>query len=114
MVMIRQLVDDLCMRAMGDAKLRNWVRETAPDPARLGAYKRMFTEFVAGLTGGPAGPSGEKFSSAHRGLGISATDFDRFFVYFIQSVYEVEMLQSARSELLAAFALTKEDVVENW
>ncbi len=111
---IRQVVDDLCVRAMGDVKLRNWVRQTALDPAKLGAYKRMFTEFLAGLAGGPTCYSGADLASAHKGLGISALDFDRFFVYFLQSVYEAGLPQPERSELLAAFAMTKEEVVERW
>ena len=111
---IRQVVDDLCFRAMGDMGLRNWVRQTSADPAKLGAYKRMFTEFLAGLAGGPTCYSGEDLTTAHRGLGISALDFDRFFVYFLQSMYEIDMPQKARSELLAAFAMTKEEVVERW
>jgi hemoglobin len=111
---IRRVVDELCVRALGDVKLRNWVRQTAPDPAKLGAYKRMFTEFVAGLAGGPTCYSGDDLASAHKGLGISALDFDRFFVYFLQSVYEIELPQPARSELLEAFAMTKQEIVERW
>jgi len=114
MVTIRRVVDDLCFRAMDDVGLRTWVRQTSTDPAKLGAYKRMFTEFLAGLAGGPTCYSGEDLATAHKGLGISAQDFDRFFVYFIQSMYETEMPQKARSELLAVFAMTKEEVVERW
>ena len=85
------------------------------DPARLGAYKRH----VHRVPGRPGRRTHLLFgrttcSSAHQGLGISALDFDRFFVYFLQSVYEVDLPQPARSELLAAFAMTKEEVVERW
>ena len=114
MLTIRQMVDDLCFRAMEDSSLRNWVRHMAEDPAKLGAYKRMFIDFIAGLAGGPRFYSGDDLVSVHQGLGITSADFDRFFVYFIQSAYEAGIPAAARSELLAAFAMTKEEVVEHW
>jgi hemoglobin len=81
---------------------------------RLGAYKRQFVEFLAGIAGGPQCYSGDDLLTAHRGLGVTCTDFDRFFVYFVQSLHAVDIPAPARSELLSLFVLTKEEVVERW
>lgn len=112
MPVVQTIVDELTTRVMGDVRIRSLARLTGPDPARLGAYKRRFVEFLAEIAGGPHCYSGDDLPSAHRGLGVTGTDFDRFFVYLVQSLNALDIPQPARSELLNLFVLTKEEVVE--
>src|SRR5207244_954548 len=74
---VRKIVDDFVDLAAKDAKAnldRNGKHKL--DPVQIADLKEQLVEFVSAASGGPLKYTGKSMKEAHKGMGITAAEFD--------------------------------------
>jgi hemoglobin len=102
------------MEAIGDTFLKNLLA----DP-RVGDFFKnskgglsRFKQQLCQLSGGPCHYGGKDMKNAHSGMGISDLQFDAFLEDFKRALDDKRVSQRDESEILAALAPMRTDIVE--
>ena len=74
--------------------------------------QQEIVEFLCKATGGPCFYTARGMKTAHAGLGITGTDWQRMLVYLNATFDKFKVPERERNELLAAVADLKKDIVE--
>lgn len=107
---IAAVADDLLRRLMADGQLGRFWRDRALDSVRR--EKQLLIEFLCASAGGPAYYLGRDMVTAHRGMGISESDWSVFVGHLKATLSRFEVPQRERDEVLAFVDSLKKDIVE--
>ena len=113
----RTLYDRLGGKAGVEAIADLFLRNLLADPRVSGFFKgkkslSQFKQQLCQISGGPCQYAGKDMKTAHRGMGISDMQFDAFVEDFKRALDDKRVSQRDESEILAAFAPMRTDVVE--
>jgi hemoglobin len=107
---ISAVVKDLAMRLATDKQLGVYCKGRSNDSRnKLIAH---ITEFVCSATGGPCIYTGRDMKTAHEGLGISESDWNRFVELTKETLNKFKVPAKEQQEFLQAVAPLKDVIVE--
>ncbi len=104
---ITSVVDDFVARCAGDDRINQKFGRT--DIPRL---KKMLVDQVSEATGGPATYEGRDMKEAHRGMGVTAGEFDALVEDLITSLDHFDVPMAEKDELLGMLGPMRGDIVE--
>jgi hemoglobin len=79
---IAAVADDLLPRLMSDPQLGRFWANRAADSIRR--EKQLLIDFLCANAGGNLYYTGRNMAASHKGMGISASDWDKFLVHLRQ------------------------------
>ncbi len=103
---IDQLTTGLLHKIAQDPQIVGHFQDT--DIAR---FKRLLSEHLCQLSGGPCRYSGASMQEAHTGFQISQADFDQLVAHLMAVMNEQNIAVAAQNRLLALLAPMYKDVV---
>ena len=107
---IAAVSDDFVVRLVSDKQIgRFLIGLSDSSKARL---RQNFVDFVCQATGGPCVYVGRDMKTVHKGIGITAADWDLSVKLFIETLDKFKVPQKEKDELLAAVSSLKADIVE--
>jgi hemoglobin len=104
---ITAVIDDFVTRCAGDARINGKFART--DIPRL---KSMLVDQVTAATGGPASYHGRSMPDTHRGMGVTAGEFEALVEDLIATLDKFEVPAAEQQELIGILAPIRGDVVE--
>jgi hemoglobin len=104
---ISAVVDDFVGRCAGDSRINAKFART--DVPRL---KSMLVDQVTAASGGPAQYTGRSMEETHRGMGVTAGEFDALVGHLVATLNAFNVPQSEQGELLAILGPLRSDIVE--
>ena len=104
---ITAVVDDFVARCAGDSRINPKFART--DVARL---KAMLVEQVSNATGGPVQYTGRGMRETHRGMQVTAGEFDALVQDLVATLTQFNVPEMAQSELLGILGPLRSDIVE--
>lgn len=104
---IAAVVDDFVARCAGDARINAKFERT--DVPRL---KTMLVDQISSATGGPATYTGRSMSDTHRGMGVTAGEFDALVGDLVASLDRFSVPATVQEELLAILGPLRSDIIE--
>ncbi len=107
---IAAVADDLLPRLMSDPQLgRFWAHRGADGVRR---EKQLLIDFLCASAGGPLYYTGRDMATSHKGMGISARDWEIFRGHLHATLDKFRVPERERREVLAFVESTKADIVE--
>ena len=107
---IAAVADDLLPRLMTDPQLgRFWANRGADGIRR---EKQLLIDFLCASAGGPLYYTGRDMATSHRGMGISARDWEVFLGHLRATLDKFGVPDGERREVLAFVESTKAAIVE--
>lgn len=103
---IGRIVDDFVATAQRDARI-----EKRFEKADLTRFRHAFGTQLCEITGGPCRYDGPDMAAAHRGMKISAIEFDAFIGDFAKSLDEHDVAPAEQRELLFALKAMQAEVM---
>jgi hemoglobin len=104
---IGAVVDDFVARCAGDDRInRKFARSDVP---RL---KKMLADQVSEATGGPATYTGRDMKETHRGMGVTAGEFDALVEDLVATLDQLDVPKAEQGELLGLLSPMRGDIVE--
>ena len=107
---VAAVCDDLLPRLMADAQLARFWQNRAADSIRR--EKQLLVDFLCASAGGNLYYTGRDMPASHKGMGISASDWELFLGHLKATLDKFKVPQRERSEVLAFVESTKADIVE--
>ncbi len=107
---IAAVADDLLARLKADAQLGRFWQHRGEDGIRR--EKQLLIDFLCSSAGGPLLYVGRDMKTAHKGMGISESDWQVFIGHVEASLASFEVPASERTAVLGFVASTKADIVE--
>ncbi len=107
---IAAVCDDLLPRLMSDSQLGRFWMNRAADGIRR--EKQLLIDFLCSSAGGPLYYTGRDMAISHKGMGISAGDWDRFLGHVRATLDKFQVPEAERRDVLAFIESTKADIVE--
>jgi hemoglobin len=104
---ITAVVDDFVGRCAGDGRINGKFART--DVPRL---KAMLVEQVSAATGGPVQYSGRGMVETHRGMGVTAGEFDALVEDLVATLNAFGVPAGEQAELLGILGPLRGDIVE--
>jgi len=101
------VIDDFVGRCAGDARINGKFART--DIPRLTA---MLVDQVTAATGGPAAYTGRSMSETHRGMGVTAGEFDALVEDLVATLDRFAVPAAEQQELLGILGPLRGDIVE--
>ena len=107
---IAAVADDLLPRLMANAQLgRFWAHRGADGVLR---EKQLLIDFLSASAGGPVYYTGRDMATSHKGMRISASDWQRFLGHVRATLDKFRVPEPERREVLAFVESTKAAIVE--
>jgi hemoglobin len=107
---IAAVADDLLPRLMSDPQLgRFWAHRGADGLRR---EKQLLIDFLCASAGGPLYYTGRDMATSHKGMAISAGDWEVFLGHLRATLDKFRVPDGERREVLAFVESTKADIVE--
>jgi hemoglobin len=107
---IAAVCDDLLPRLMSDSELgRFWANRGADGIRR---EKQLLIDFLCASAGGPLYYTGRDMATSHKGMGVSAGDWDRFLGHVRATLDKFKVPDAERRDVLAFIESTRADIVE--
>lgn len=107
---IAAVCDDLLPRLMSDSELgRFWANRGADGIRR---EKQLLIDFLCASAGGPLYYTGRDMAASHKGMKISAGDWDRFLGHVRATLDKFQVPDRERRDVLAFVESTRADIVE--
>lgn len=107
---IAAVTDDFLGRLAADASLGRFFVGHGTDSVQR--IRQDIVDFLCKATAGPCVYGGRDMKTAHAGLGISGSDWDKMLVHLNATFNKFQVPQGERNELLAAVAGLRKDIVE--
>ena len=107
---IAAVADDLLPRLMSDPQLGRFWAHRGEDGIRR--EKQLLIDFLCVCAGGPLYYTGRDMATSHKGMGISARDWEIFLGHVQATLDTFQVLQRERREVLAFVESTRADIVE--
>ena len=107
---IAAVADDLLPRLVSDSQLgRFWAHRGADGIRR---EKQLLIDFLCANAGGPLYYTGRDMATSHKGMGISASDWEIFLRHLQATLDRFQVPESERRDVLAFVESTRADIVE--
>ena len=107
---IAAVADDLMPRLMSDPQLgRFWANRSADSIRR---EKQLLIDFLCASAGGPLYYTGRDMATSHKGMGISAKDWEIFLGHLRATLDRFQVPTTERGEVLAFVDSTRAGIVE--
>ena len=107
---IAAVADDLLPRLVSDSQLgRFWAHRGADGIHR---EKQLLIDFLCANAGGPLYYTGRDMATSHKGMGISASDWEIFLRHLQVTFDRFQVPESERRDVLAFVESTRADIVE--
>ena len=107
---IAAVADNLLPRLMQDEQLgRFWANRGDDGVAR---EKQLLIDFLCAASGGPMYYTGRDMTTAHKGMGISAADWDIFLGHLKSTAAHFQLGDAEATDVLAFIESTKGEIVE--
>ncbi|MFT5526521.1 MAG: hemoglobin [Pirellulaceae bacterium] len=107
---ISAVANNLLPRLMGDSQLGRFWENRGEDGIQR--EKQLLIDFLAQASGGPMYYTGRSMTLTHRGMKISASDWDLFIGHLQQTLAHFELADAERNDVLAFIESTKAEIVE--
>jgi hemoglobin len=107
---IAAVADDLLPRLMSDPQLGRFWAHRAADSLRR--EKQLLVDFLCASAGGPLYYTGRDMVTSHKGMGISAGDWEIFLGHLRATLDAFRVPDGERHEVLAFVESTKAAIVE--
>lgn len=107
---IAAVADDLLPRLMSDAQLGRFWQNRGENGVRR--EKQLLIDFLCASAGGPLYYTGRDMATAHRGMGISESDWTRLLTHVKATLDKFAVPERERGEVLAFVESTKKAIVE--
>jgi len=107
---IAAVADDLVTRLMSDAQLQRFWAHRAADSVRR--EKQLLIDFLCASAGGPMYYTGRDMTTSHKGMGITASDWEIFVGHLKATLDKFQVPAEERSAVLAFVDSTKTQIVE--
>jgi hemoglobin len=107
---VATVVDDFIPRLVADKQIGRFLVGLS-DNSR-GRLRQMFVEQACAATGGPCVYTGRDMKTAHKGLGITGSDWDVAVKLLVATLDKFKVPPKEKEEFLAIIASTKGDIVE--
>jgi hemoglobin len=104
---ITAVVDDFVAGCANDSRINAKFAKT--DVSRL---KAMLVDQVCEATGGPCTYSGRDMTETHKGMGVTAGEFDALVEDLVSTLDRFSVPAAEQTELLALLGPMKPDIVE--
>lgn len=111
---ISAVVDDFVNQLSMDKTIgsnKNVVKALSSGKTSPGGLKYFLTEQIAAAAGGPYTYSGRSMASSHKGMNVTAAQWDAGAMIFKRVLEKHKVPQKEQDELLAAVAATRGDIV---
>ena len=107
---IAAVADDLLPRLMSDSQLgRFWAHRGADGIRR---EKQLLVDFLCASAGGPLYYTGRDMATSHKGMGITAKDWEIFLHHVQATLDKFQVPERERREILAFVDSTRAEIVE--
>ena len=107
---VAAVTDDFIGRLATDPKLGKFFAGHSTDS--LTKLRQHVIDFVCIATGGPCAYTGRDMKTAHKGLGISESDWGVAVNHFVATLDKFKVPQAEKDQLVAAVAGVKGQIVE--
>ena len=107
---IAAVSDDFIARLAADKQLSRFVVGHSQDS--LMKLRQHVVEFLCNATGGPCVYMGRDMKTAHKGMGITESDWDLSVKALVATLDKFKVPEKEKGEVLAAFAAHKNEVTE--
>jgi hemoglobin len=107
---IAVVADDLLPRLVSDPQLGRFWAHRAADSVRR--EKQLLIDFLCASAGGPLYYTGRDMATSHKGMGISAKDWEIFLGHLRATLDKFQVPEKERREVLAFIDSTRADIVE--
>ena len=107
---IAAVCDDLLARLMADPQLARFWQNRATDSVRR--EKQLLIDFLCASAGGPLYYTGRDMLTSHRGMGVTAEDWDAFAGHLQATLEKFQVPSRERQEVTAFVESTRNDIVE--
>src|SRR6266705_4205295 len=104
---ITAVVDDFVARCAADSRINAKFARTD-----VGRLKAMLADQVSAATGGRVEYSGRSMSDTHRGMQVTAGEFDALVENLVATLKQFNVADAAQSELLGILGPLRGDIVE--
>ena len=104
---IAAVVDDFVARCAGDGRINKKFART--DIPRL---KKMLVDQVAEASGGPATYTGRDMIETHKGMGVTAGEFDALVGDLVATLNQFDVPKVEQEELLGLLGPMRSEIVE--
>jgi hemoglobin len=109
---ITAVVDELVGRVAADRRINQFFAATASNPARLASFKTKLVDQICEAAGGPCKYTGKDMKSAHRGMGISAADFNALVEDLVGALDTFKVAAADKNQLLGVLGPMQGQIVE--
>ena len=107
---IAAVADNLLGRLMADSQLGRCWKDRARDS--ICREKQLLIEFLCASAGGPAFYMGRDMVTAHRGMGLSQSDWSVFLGHLQATLAHFNVPDRERGDVLGFVESLKKDIVE--
>lgn len=107
---IAAVADNLLSRLMADLQLCRFWAHRSEDGIRR--EKQLLIDFLCSSAGGPLYYTGRDMVITHKGMGISASDWEVFLGHLKATLENFQVPEQERYDVLAFVESTKADIVE--
>src|SRR6266513_2662061 len=104
------VVNDLLPRLTADSQLGRFWQHRGEDG--LEREKQLLIDFLCASAGGPLYYTGRDMPSSHKGMGISARDWELFLGHLRATLDRFQVPERERGDVLAFVERTRADIVE--
>ena len=107
---IAAVADDLLPRLMSDPQLGRFWAHRAADSVRR--EKQLLIDFLCASAGGPMYYTGRDMGTSHKGMGITASDWEVFLGHLRATLDKFRVPDAERQAVLDFVESTKAQIVE--
>ncbi|MBI3320028.1 MAG: group 1 truncated hemoglobin [Candidatus Omnitrophica bacterium] len=107
---IAAVCDDLLPRLMADPQLARFWTDRATDSIRR--EKQLLIDFLCSSAGGLLYYTGRDMATSHKGMGVSAKDWESFLGHLDAILHKFQVPDRERREVVAFVQSTRADIVE--
>ena len=107
---IAAVADNLLPRLMGDDQLGRFWQHRGDDGIQR--EKQLLVDFLCFNAGGPLYYTGRDMVKTHRGMRISASDWQRFIGHLCETLAHFELGDAEKNDVLAFIESTQAEIVE--
>jgi len=107
---IAAVADDILPRLMSDPQLARFWQNRGADGIRR--EKQLLIDFLCASAGGPLYYTGRDMATSHKGMGISAGDWEAFLGHLRATLDKFQVPDGERRDVLAFIESTRAVIVE--
>jgi hemoglobin len=104
------VTDDFIGRLASDPALKKFFEGHSIDS--LHRIRQLIVDQLCAATGGPCFYTGRDMRTAHKGLGITDSDWDIATKHLLATLEKFKVPQKEKDEVVSAISSLKEDIVE--